>query len=86
MKQEHNKYLNLLLDKFMFNGRITRKTAFESIPYIKTIKNELLTMYPRVNTTKLRKQIVSDKDALGVLRGILLYHNKKMISKRRLCG
>jgi hypothetical protein len=86
MKELRLKSVSSLIEKYKEDdGSISRLSASAVIPYIKAARNDLIKTYPKNYTRILRTHDEYDeKKSLSILRGILNYHGKKLLSKRYL--
>jgi hypothetical protein len=90
MKTQRLELLNDVAKVFTFNGGDDNKTIIHrgeckaALPFILKLRKKILATYPKDFTTRLRKGVYNEKDALTVLRQMLRYHRRRLCSVRTL--
>ena len=61
---------------------ITREQAEKCIELISSVKDDIIASFPSTNTLRCRQGVAKDTHCLTVLRQLLRYYNKRLISQR----
>ena len=61
---------------------ITREQAEKCLELISSLKDEIIKSYPTTNTLRCRQGVDKDTHCITVLRQLLRYYNKRLISQR----
>ena len=86
--ERHEQILDLLCRSFEFKSSADRHTIItkdhcrKPTQTILQLKNEILRLYPKEYTKKLVSGATGDKANLTILRQILKFHMKKLLSLR----
>ena len=61
---------------------ITREQAEKCIELISSVKDDIIESFPSTNTLRCRQGVAKDTHCITVLRQLLRYYNKRLISQR----
>ena len=65
------------------NSIITREQATKCMGLIQSLKDDIIQTYPSTNSIRCKLGIKKDTHCITVLRQLLRYYNRRLISQRR---
>ena len=75
-------YTNFCPSKHRHITIITREQAEKCIELISSVKDDIIASFPSTNTLRCRQGVAKDTHCITVLRQLLRYYNKRLISQR----